>query len=247
MKTNLLKNFIGVSAIVLSLNAQERNVKINEMVVDPQQDYTQDGRITGSDEFFELINYSQDISYNLNGWKLELIDSTPETYFFDNITFFPKSFYVIQNPRGAQNDNGQVKLIDNNGNLVDSVTYGTWEGQNGIFDGSALGIFNESLSRFPDGSMNWIKTYATPNLENVTRQKIKPKLLIEKINDRSKDHIDIQVISFPPAKYTLQRSNDLSNWKSIYTNDIATTSFIFIDSDFKNNQNVFYRAVEYLE
>ncbi len=232
---------------VYSADAQSQEIKINEFVVDPKQDHNQDERISDSDEFFELFNWSFSESYNLTGWKFELVDATPETYYFDNAILAPRSFYVIQNPRGAQNNNGQLKLVDNFENLIDSVTYGNWERRNSIFDGNSSGVSDESLSRFPDGSINWIKTYATPGLQNITRQRIEPKLLIERVNEEGKEGLEIHAISFPPMRFVLQRSNNLKEWSDIYTNDVAEVSFSFRDSDFKNKQSNFYRVAEYAE
>ncbi|MBI5804133.1 hypothetical protein HY450_02725 [Candidatus Pacearchaeota archaeon] len=46
-------------------SAKADTIKINEFVVDPQQDHNSDGSITPSDEFFELYNNSNK-TINLN-------------------------------------------------------------------------------------------------------------------------------------------------------------------------------------
>ncbi len=162
MKGRLLLSIL-LSPLIYSAYTQE--IKINEIVVDPQQDHNKSGAITDSDEYFELYNSSKTNTYNLNGWVIELIDTTPETKTLTNIVLAPKSFYVIQNPVGAQNNNGEVRLWDNQSNLVDRVCYGTWTGAT-ITNGNSSSLLDESLSRYPDGGSNWIKTLASCGREN---------------------------------------------------------------------------------
>ncbi|MBI2631600.1 lamin tail domain-containing protein [Candidatus Pacearchaeota archaeon] len=247
MRRNIINGVICASLALFSPCVKGGDIKINEIIVDPQQDLNQDGRITSSDEFFELFNKSSDFSYKLKGWKLELIDSTPESITIEDVVLSPRSFYVIQNPKGAQNNDGEIRLYDGVGNLVDSVAYGNWRGENKIPNGNATGLYNGSLSRYPDGSMNWIKTYSSMGTENISGLEIKPKLLIEKINEEERSYLDIEIVSFPPKRFILQQSDNLRDWISVYTNSVEEVSFSYRNSDFENKQRVFYRAVEYSE
>lgn len=248
MKMNLISGIICASAITLPVGAQERDVKINEIVVDPKRDHNLDGKITDSDEYVEIYNASLDASYNLKGWKLELNDTTPETLTLEDIVLTPKSFYVIQNPRGAQNNDGEIKLYNSFGKLVDRITYGNWNQNSEIPNGNASGSIDESLSKFPDGSMNWIKTYATPGFQNIARERIKPRLFIEIAKEGEREGMNIQVISFPPARFILQKSyNLLGGWENVFTNELPEISFTYSDFDFKSTPQSFYRAIEYVE
>lgn len=164
----LLAGALGVLPLGLP-NHANASIKINEIVTNPQQDHDSSGGITGSDEFFELYNPS-DSSVDLTNWRLELIDTTPETKTLEGI-ISPFGYSVIMNPPGQQNNNGRVELYDNASTLVDAFTYGNWDDGN-ILDnapsGNILyGLLDESLSRFPDGSDFFIKTRATPGAPNV--------------------------------------------------------------------------------
>ena len=174
MKQKTIRNYLLaglVSALPLSFNNYANaSVKINEIVTDPRQDHNgSGGLISTADEFFELYNPS-DSSVDLTNWRLELIDTTPETKTLEGI-ISPFGYSVIMNPPGQQNDNGRIELYNNSNSLIDEISYGNWNDGN-ILDnapsGNVLnGIFDESLSRYPDGSDNWIKTRATPSAPNV--------------------------------------------------------------------------------
>lgn len=225
----------GLCAIVFSLGlANPRaQVVINEIVVDPQQDRTEDSLITGSDEYFELFN-SSDKEINLSGWRLELIDTTSEDYEFGNVKIPAGDFFVVVNPRGQQNNNGRLKLYDNGGGLVDAVSYGDWSGNDiNIPDGNASGLENEALCRFPDGSNNWVKTYATPGRSNVSSGVT--RLSIEKIVEGVK----VSVEGGSGKNVVLERVSSLDGgWMSVYT---AVPPYSFEDSP---KSTEFYRARE---
>ncbi len=169
MRFNRFAGYLVGAVVVLGgASSAGANVRINEFVVDPQGDYNLSGGITDSDEFFELYN-SGNSSVDLGGWRLELIDTTPATKSLDSI-IGAKGYFLIINPVGAQNDNGRLELYDNSNTLVDAVSYGNWDDGN-LLDNlpsgnSLLGVLDDSLSRVPDGSSNWIKTYATPGYSN---------------------------------------------------------------------------------
>src|SRR3989344_3285981 len=138
-------------------------VKINEMVVDPQQDHNGNGIISDTDELIELYNNSE-FPVDIAGWRLELIDTTPASTTLEGI-ITQRGYSLIQNPPGAQNNDGRIEIFDNNGILVDGLSYGNWEGNTlGIPNGNAHSLEDESLSRYFDG---FVKTKATPNYANV--------------------------------------------------------------------------------
>ncbi len=172
MKQKTIRNYLLaglVSALPLSFNNYANaSIKINEIVTDPQQDHDGSGIIGSSDEYFELYNPS-DSPVDLTNWRLELIDATPETKTLEGI-ISPFSYSVILNPPGQQNVDGRIELYDPTNALINAITYGIWDDGNildNLPDGGTSGIFNESLSRFPDGSDNWLKTRATPGTPNV--------------------------------------------------------------------------------
>lgn len=247
MKKDIIRSVICAGLSLIYPCTKGGDVRINEIVVDPQQDYSQDGRISSSDEYFEIFNKSDTTSYKLKGWKLELVDNTPESITIEDFVLSPRNFYVIQNPKGAQNNDGEIRLYDDIGNLIDKLRYGNWEGENNNPNGNATGLYNESISKFPDGSNNIIKTYSSMGRENVSGLDIKPKLLIEKSIKGGRENLDIEIVSFPPKRFILQKSVNLRDWNNVYTNDFPVISFAFSDSDFKSAPRTFYRAVEYEE
>lgn len=161
----------GITALSLANVIKASPITINEFVVDPQVDRygafnnEPDGNITSSDEYFELFNSGNE-DVNLTGWRLDLIDTTFESESLEGM-ISSEGFFVVSNPVGAQNNNGALELYDSSNNLVDRVIYGDWEGGNGIPDGNSNTLEDESLSRFGDGSDNWIKTVGTPGSNNV--------------------------------------------------------------------------------
>ena len=145
-------------------------VKINEIVVDPQQDHNGSGTITDSDEFVELYN-SSEFPVDITGWRLELIDTTPTSMTLEGIVA-PRGYSFIQNPPGAQNNDGRTVLYDYDRNLIDAFSYGNWQGNTlGIPNGNANSLDDESLSRYVDGSDNFVKTRATRGYANIPEPK----------------------------------------------------------------------------
>lgn len=99
-----------------------------------------------------------------------MIDTTPEAISltgFEDI--LPGEYLTVLDPEGMQNNNGRVVLYDIfQETEFGGFSYGNWPGNNtGIPDGNAHGLYDESLSRFPNGLDNFVKTYATPGNENV--------------------------------------------------------------------------------
>jgi PKD repeat protein len=129
-------------------------VVINEVVADPQQDWSDNsggngipfdnvpgtGSITVTDEWIELFNAGTQ-AVNLivgNGWTIELINGTNEIFNFKNpgsavlrfsaggsvTNFQPGEYLVIGNPPGAINNDVYIILRDQTGAVVDDVEIG---------------------------------------------------------------------------------------------------------------------------
>lgn len=148
-------------------------VKINEFTVDPQSDWDgSGGNATSSDEWIELYNEGSNV--NLTGWRIEMKDGTNETEILDGI-LSEGDFFVLLNPVGLMNNDGQILLYDSLNNLVDSVSYGNWDDGNSSDnapDGNADDVSNECLARVSDGedsdvdSADFIKTSCTYDYSN---------------------------------------------------------------------------------
>lgn len=146
------KGVLIFGIFVMVLNIVSANIYINEFTVDPKTDWGASGGITSSDEFFELYN-NGGLDIDLNNWKLILNDSTNEEQNLSgNIT--AGGFFVMLNPAGIQNNDGQLILYDDSGTEIDKVTYGNWDDGNvsdNAPDGNANDVNDECLSRITDG------------------------------------------------------------------------------------------------
>jgi hypothetical protein len=130
-------------------------VLINEVVADPQQDWSDNaggdgvafnstpgnGSITDTDEWIELYNDGPTAINLLEGagWTLLMTDSSPETlnfnapgttvFVFSNggslANFQPGEYLVIGNPPGAMNNDVYLVLTNALGALVDDVEIGS--------------------------------------------------------------------------------------------------------------------------
>lgn len=135
------------------------SIRIVEIVADPQRDWNQDGILTASDEFVELWNAgNQEI--DLAGWRLELNDTTPEVALLEGV-MEPGARLAVWNPPGQVNNNANVRLVDAQGDLVDEVSYGSFDETATVPDANADDAWNEALYE-DDGS--WLRGVATPNL-----------------------------------------------------------------------------------
>ncbi|MBN1355913.1 Ig-like domain-containing protein [bacterium] len=160
-------------------------IVINEVVVDPQQDWSDSeggdgvsfnampgsGSITTSDEWIEITNASSQ-AFDLTGWSLEMIDTTPEIHFLGSgsgvevvypatstlSNFQPGSYLVIGNPVGSNNNVIYFALKNAQGLMVDDVEIGDDPEGDGNGDGApepgedgnADGIAGEAVARFPN-------------------------------------------------------------------------------------------------
>ena len=158
MKTKrvLASTVLGLGLALGNYNARADSIKINEAVTDPQVDRDGSGTIGAGDEFFELYNPTNS-AINLEGWTLEMIDGTPAIQNLSG-SIETLSYSSILNPMDQMNNTINLYLKDNLGSLVDSLQ---------ILDGNANNPSDESVSRFPDGGLNIVRTYATYNGPNV--------------------------------------------------------------------------------
>ncbi len=167
--SSMRKRLTFLAPLILSSAVYARPIFVNEIVVDPQQDWNGSGTVSPSDEWFELYNPGPG-RYNLYGKELHLIDTTPNALSLSNFGWLGAGErLVILDPEGMQNNNGRVEIFDVlTQKVVDGFSYGNWAGNTtNIPNGNATGIWNESLSRFPDASDNFVKTYATYGTANI--------------------------------------------------------------------------------
>ena len=148
-------------------------ILINEFTVDPQTDWDGSGNATSSDEWVELYNEEQN-PINFSGWSLALIDGSNATQNLTG-TIQPGAYKIILNPIGTQNNDGQLLLYNSAGDLVDAVTFGSWDDGNtddNAPNGNADSTSNECLARIPNGfdtnndAANFQKTRCTFGAEN---------------------------------------------------------------------------------
>lgn len=162
---------VVASAVILTSSfSHARDLYVNELVPDPQQDWNGSGSVTTLDEWLELTNLGVN-PISLAGMELRLIDTTPESMMLDSYgSIAPNGRLVVINPPGMQNDNGRIELYNTiTGTLVDGFSYGNWPGNIwNVPNGNATGISDESISRFPEGSNYFSKTTATYGTPNVS-------------------------------------------------------------------------------
>ncbi len=151
-------------------------VVINEIVVDPQQDWGESsggdgvsfnevpgtGSITGSDEWIELFNASTE-PVDLTSWSIHMLDGSDEvdvlgegagTEIFSSasslITYFEsQSYLIIGNPVGDNLNKITIELRNALGELVDQVRVGVEGGLEP--NGDASGVEDEAIARSIDG------------------------------------------------------------------------------------------------
>jgi hypothetical protein len=175
-KKNLSKGLILLAVILNLTTSFGQSVVINEIVTDPQQDWSTNdfngivgtGSINqGTDEFIEL--YIKTGGLNLTNWTIELLDGTnvigdlTSTGAFDNsnyITSGPGTFTYTEigdflvlgdvHGTGQMNNNITINLKDPGGVIIDTVTLGG--GAGGALSGNAGTIGDESVQRIPNGT-----------------------------------------------------------------------------------------------
>lgn len=146
-------------------------VLINEMVTDPQQDWSGsdfnhppgNGTVSqGVDEWVELYIVVEGL--DLSGWQIELLDGTDvrgdltaggafQTVRYIGSGQFERTaagdYLILGNVAGseAMNNEGTIRLLDNNGAVIDEVILG----QGSAPSGNASGPENEAVARQPNG------------------------------------------------------------------------------------------------
>ncbi|MBN1553088.1 Ig-like domain-containing protein [bacterium] len=146
-----------------SFTTGEGGVVINEVVVDPQQDWNDSeggdgipfnsipgtGSLTTSDEWIEIYNASNQ-TFDLTNWILEMVDTTPETHIIGSgsgtevlypatstlSNFTPGSYLIIGNPLGSNNNDCFFVLKNSLGVTVDKVEIGDDPEGDGDGDGA---------------------------------------------------------------------------------------------------------------
>jgi methionine-rich copper-binding protein CopC len=172
---DMANSFAGI-ADPTTLNFTTVDVVINEVVTDPQTDWSSNGFdgsdglgtvSSGVDEFVELYINSADIDFT--GWTIELNDGTNVTgdltntgafdvvnYFSDGTGTFLSSeagdYLVLGNldGSGAMNNDVQVVLKDPGGAIIDQVQLGSGAGE--APSGNATDALDESIQRIPNGT-----------------------------------------------------------------------------------------------
>lgn len=165
---------IFLLAVILLLTPLTSAIVINEFTTDPQTDWDGNGAVSNDkDEWFELFN-DENLTIDLTNWTLVLNDSSDEFHRLSG-TIKANSYFTILNPQGSQINDGQLILLDNANNVIDSVSYGKWNDTNSLDnapDGNANDKYDECLARIPNGHdtnsdiNDWQKTRCTYGSEN---------------------------------------------------------------------------------
>ncbi|WP_252946619.1 Calx-beta domain-containing protein [Roseivirga pacifica] len=169
-------DFAGISDAT-TLNFKTVDVVINEVVTDPQQDWSTNGfdgtfpgspTVTaGTDEWVEL--YIKSAGIDFTGWTIELTDGTDFSGDLTNTGAFDVSNYVssgsgtfngsesgdyliLGDPDGgsAMNNDVLIVLKDPGGAIVDQVQLGGGVGE--APSGDATSRSDESVQRIPNGT-----------------------------------------------------------------------------------------------
>ncbi len=160
------------------------SVLINEVVTDPQQDWSGGGfgpvpgagPVSDTDEWIELLILADGL--DLTAWTLELRDGSDVSGDLTEAGAFQVVRYlgagsaaatragdrlVLGNVRGSGTLNNAVtvQLLDSHGGLIDAVTLG-----GGAPSGDADSAAEEAVARRPDGAGLWVRQAATPGQAN---------------------------------------------------------------------------------
>lgn len=152
-------------------------VLFTEIVTDPQQDHGESsggngvpfdatpgtGTVSSSDEYVEIYNGTSE-TVDISLWGLNMSDGTDEWQDLNDeslVTTFsnggsieafgPGEFVVVGNPKGAMNNTITLELLDENGEIVDSLD---------VEDANAADETDEAYYLSPEG--DWIQGRATP-------------------------------------------------------------------------------------
>jgi len=188
-------DFSKTRATLGTTNSPSGTVKINEVVTDPQQDWSSigfNGTAPGgtgadNDEYIEL--YIASAGLNLTRWTLEMKDgsdvsgtlSTTGDGVFATVNYITAGsgsfidtevgdYLILGNPTGAMNNDVLVILKDATGTAVDSVQLGGAAGE--APTGNAASANDEAVSRYAnavdtgDDDLDFARTIASPGSTN---------------------------------------------------------------------------------
>jgi hypothetical protein len=173
-----------------SVSATPGSVVIDEVVTDPQTDWSSSGfdgtagagAITDADELVEL--YIKTAGLDLGGWTIALEDGSPTSGGLEaggafavaryagagNLHYTAAGAYlVLGNPGGSLNNEILISLKDGDGQVIDQVQLGGGGGPNG----NATGPTDEAVARNPNGNdtnVDWADLFhqrATVGRDNV--------------------------------------------------------------------------------
>jgi hypothetical protein len=173
-KKSPIKGLILLAVILNLTTSFGQSIVINEIVTDPQQDWsstsftTPPGNSSGSnDEWIEL--YIKSASINLTGWTIELLAATNvigdltstgafavSNYITSGTGSFTNTeagdFLVLGNVVGGatMTNNITINLKDSAGSIIDTVTIGGGIGE--APSGNASNVGDESVQRIPNGT-----------------------------------------------------------------------------------------------
>jgi len=167
------------------------DVLINEVVTDPQTDWSSSGfsgvpgsgPVTESDEFVEL--YIKAGGLNLDGWTIALDDGSPSSGDLTSSGAFQVARYVgggsphstaagaylvLGNPHGGSSMSNTILIVlkDNHGTVIDQVQLG----DGGAPSGQSSGSDDEAVARLPNGAdsgddaSDFVQQAATPGRSN---------------------------------------------------------------------------------
>lgn len=167
------KQLFAASFLIFFSLTSTGQVVINEVITDPQQDWSTNGFDgtdgggsinQGTDEWIELYITG---NVDLTGWTIELTDGTPTSGDLTNTGAFDVSNYIGTGSFSSTNSGDYLILGDVDGssqmsntitvtlrddlsNLIDQVVIDNSSGT--MFDGDATGSDDESVCRIPNSS-----------------------------------------------------------------------------------------------
>lgn len=249
----------SITALFKPLNRYAISIVINEI------NYKSAPRFDVED-WIELANPNE-VAIDMSGWVLKDSEVDHEFHFpmgtqmpaqsFLIIsrdveqfrTFFPDIYNVMGDLGfGLSSDGDQVRLYDEHGVLVDSVTYGTsapwpWKA-NG--NGATLALSYPFAEN--SGPEQWFASYpnGTPGLPNIRLIQFEFSKFLAFVNDSQTGvRVEWQFAQAPEGRIVLQRNDAAGEWKTIaHPHEILSspTGYSFVDTEpTAANSDVQYR------
>jgi hypothetical protein len=173
-KKNLIKGLILLAVILNLTTSFGQSVVINEIVTDPQQDWSSTSFTTppsdssgANDEWIEL--YIKSASIDLTGWTIELNDGSNVSGNLTSTGAFAVSNYITSGTGSFTNTEAgdflvlgnvvggatmtnsiTINLKNSGGVIIDTVTIGGGAGE--APSGNASNVGDESVQRIPNGT-----------------------------------------------------------------------------------------------